>query len=104
MMKRFRNISLALIISLMGVGSSAVYAFPAIDGVSVNAAQPTIKASVGSITLNVPGEDAVQFHIYSITGQAIKTVIVHQGSLSVELPRGYYIVKCSHWSKTVIVK
>ncbi len=104
MIKRFRNTSLALIISLMGVGSSVAYAFPAIDNISVNAAQPTIKASAGSITLSVSLDETVQFHIYSITGQAIKTVNLHQGSLLVELPRGYYVVKCSYWSKTVIVK
>lgn len=104
-MKRLRNISVALLISLMGIGSSAVYAFPAHDGISASAAsQPTIKASNGSITLIVPGDNSVQFQIYSITGQAIKNVTVSHGSLSVDLPRGYYIVKCSYWSKTVIVK
>lgn len=88
----------------MSLGSSAVYAFPAQEGNSLNVTQPTIKASNGSITLTVPSDNAVQFQIYSITGQAIKTVTVGHGTTTVELPRGYYIVKCSQWSKTVVVK
>lgn len=103
-MKRLRNISVALIIGLMGIGSSAVYAFPAQNGASLNVSQPTIKASNGSITLIVPSDNTIQFQIYSITGQAIKTVNAGYGSTTVDLPRGYYIVKCSYWSKTVIVK
>lgn len=104
-MKRLRNISIALFIGLMGIGSSAVYAFPAHDGISVNvASQPTIKALNGSIVITVPGDNPIHFQIFSITGQAIKSITLGQGSTTIELPKGYYIVKCSHWSKTIIVK
>ena len=103
-MKRLKNISIALIIGLMGLGSSVAYAFPAHNDISVNVAQPSVKASTGAITLTVSSDNAVQFQIYSITGQAIKSITVGQGSTTIELPRGYYIVKCSYWSKTVVVK
>lgn len=104
-MKRLRNISIAVIIGLMGACPSAVYAFPAHDGISTEAvAQPTIKAVSGGITVTISGDSAVQFQIYSITGQAIKTFTATQGATSIDLPRGYYVVKCNYWSKTVIVK
>lgn len=104
-MKRLRNISIALFIGLMSIGSSAVYAFPAHNGISVNAvSQPTIKALNGSIAITVPGDNLVHFQVFSITGQAIKSITLGQGTTTIELPKGYYIVKCSHWSKTIIVK
>lgn len=69
----------------------------------------TQKASViaGSdgIALTVADEKPEKFHIYSITGQLVKTIEVGAGgSERVELPRGCYIVKCSRWSKKVMVK
>ena len=67
----------------------------------------TVTASVrpghGYLELSVKGDTAQRFHIYSITGQLVKTVDVI-GVANVELPNGLYIVKCSEWSKQVIVK
>lgn len=44
------------------------------------------------------------FEIYSITGQRVKSVAVEDSSVRVELPDGCYIVRCSKWSKKVVVK
>ncbi len=67
-------------------------------------AQPTLKASSGQISLTVPADKTVKFYIYSITGQIVKTVSVSSGAAVVELPQGYYIVKCENWSKQAIVR
>lgn len=57
------------------------------------------------IALSVKGEKAERFYVFSITGQLVKTIDVDAASVqTVELPRGCYIVKCSHWSKKVMVK
>ncbi|MBQ2838210.1 MAG: T9SS type A sorting domain-containing protein [Muribaculaceae bacterium] len=102
-MKKLKYISVALFISMMTISSSAVYAFPAqsIENIATHA---SVKATSGAITLVANSDEPIQFHIYSITGQAIKTITLSQGTTTIELPRGYYIVKCNYWSKTVIVK
>ncbi len=59
----------------------------------------------GRITLIAGNHDA-QFSIYSVTGQLIKTVRVGADQrLSVDVPKGFYVVKCSgQWSRKVVVK
>lgn len=65
----------------------------------------SVSASSTGITLSVKGEKAERFYVFSITGQLVKTIDVDAaGVRTVELPRGCYIVKCSHWSKKVMVK
>lgn len=44
------------------------------------------------------------FEIYSITGQKVKSASVDNGSTTIELPKGCYIVRCPQWSKKVVVK
>ena len=43
------------------------------------------------------------FDIYSITGQRIKSISIDSDSQTIELPKGCYIVRCSQWSKKVVV-
>ena len=59
----------------------------------------------GRIVL-VAGSRDTQFSIYSVTGQLIKTVRVNADQrLSVDVPKGFYVVKCSgQWSRKVVVK
>lgn len=66
--------------------------------------QPTISTSTGCIILSAPEDKTIKFYIYSITGQVIKTITVSSGETIVELPKGYYIVKCDQWSKQAIVR
>ncbi len=71
---------------------------------SLVAVQTSVKASNGQIVLTSVEEKPVTFLIYSIIGQLVKSVTVQSGETVVELPRGYYIVKCEKWTKQVIVK
>ncbi len=66
--------------------------------------QPTISTSTGCIILSAPTDKTIKFYIYSITGQIIKIVSVSSSETIVELPKGYYIVKCEQWAKQAIVK
>lgn len=68
-------------------------------------ALPEAKAGAGSLELSVPAGKTVKFEIFSITGQSIKVVKVSGGfSMTVELPKGFYIVKCESWTKKVMIK
>ncbi|WP_302062571.1 adenylosuccinate synthetase, partial [uncultured Muribaculum sp.] len=64
---------------------------------------PTIKPVTGGLEITVSDGKAHEFYIYSITGQLVKRVKADY-TLTVELPQGYYIVKCSSWSKKIVVR
>ncbi len=101
-----------LLILTMTLGLTAAsvcaVAMPAVQSdvaSSLTVAQPTVRALHGGIELGNPLESSVTFAVYSITGQLVKQVDVAAGSqLSVDLPTGCYIVKCSKWSKKIVVK
>ena len=58
----------------------------------------------GSIRLiNFEGETT--FMIYSITGQLMRNVkITGNNETNVDLPQGYYVVKCHAWSHKIVVR
>lgn len=67
-------------------------------------AEPTIKINSGNLEISVPDDTIYNFNIYSITGQLVKTLKLSDGTASVELPRGCYIVKCEKWSKKIVIR
>lgn len=104
-MTKLRNISIVLFISVIALLPSMGVAMPINNDINkIENVQPSITVNTGTISLTVSTEEPVLFQIYSITGQIIKTITLGQGTTSIDLPRGYYIVKCPFWSKTVIVK
>lgn len=66
--------------------------------------QPILKSSTGHLIIHNPDDKTISFQIYSITGQVIKTVTASTGETIVDLPHGYYIVKCNEWAKQVIIR
>jgi hypothetical protein len=66
---------------------------------------PTAQGAEGRIIFTAGNSDAV-FNVYSITGQLVKVVRVSaEQRVSVELPKGFYIVKFSNqWSRKVVVR
>ena len=66
----------------------------------------TVVGGAGCMTIdNYESDIELTFSIYSITGQVVKSVSVGEGtSTTVNLPKGFYIVKCEYWSRKVIVK
>lgn len=87
----------ALNMSAADTGDESKGADTFVSGVSVYSGN-------GVIVLNNNSEEAVTFNIYSITGQMIKSVTIQGGNSNIDLPKGFYIVKCNQWSKRVIVK
>lgn len=100
-----KKIVIALALMLSAVAPVGLAAMPAVASQSIAAGEPTITAHRGSLELVCPPDGhAYTFFIYSITGQQVKQVHLTDGaSAYVELPQGCYIVKCSAWSKKIIV-
>lgn len=104
-MKKLRHIILAF---TLAAGAAGVDASASVtdNGVQQELASPAVSVKVGQgqVELTVNGDEPVKFHIYSITGQLVKSVFPANGSIIVELPRGLYIVKCDKWSKQIVIK
>ena len=104
-----KKVVLSLIVALgLGAASVQVVGMPAAQNdiaSSLAAAQPSVRAVHSAIELSNPLETAVVFQVYSITGQLVKTVEVSAGAqVTADLPTGCYIVKCSKWSKKIVVR
>lgn len=58
----------------------------------------------GQLTLRGQSRDA-QFSIYSITGQQVRSLKVAAGAkVTIDLPKGFYIVKSGGRSQKVVVR
>lgn len=98
-----------LLVALCGVtftGMNAVAQSSDSENVpaSIATTTPSLKSGTGQIELKATTDKPTTFFIYSITGQLMKRVNVTSGTATVELQRGYYIVKCEKWSKQAVVK
>lgn len=84
--------------------ASTVPAFVAVadDATEVVAEESRAVSVEGGIQLSAT--ERMGFEVYSITGQRVKSVTVENATVKVDLPKGCYIVRCSKWSKKVIVK
>lgn len=69
-----------------------------------DAARTTVKVVQGRVEIGIAGDESKQVYVYALTGQLVKTVTAHPGVTVLELPAGYYIVKCDGLSQRVIVR
>lgn len=75
------------------------------ESMAARVSMPDIMVGEGMLTLNAATGKSETFHIYGITGQLIKRLEIKAGdSAQLELQRGVYIVKCSHWARKIMVK
>jgi len=90
----------------LATGVFATYAepMPLETPQTIVAGQPQVRVTQGRIEITVPGDDARQVSIYALTGQIVKTFTAEPGVTTVELPAGYYIVKCDRVSCRVVVR
>lgn len=65
---------------------------------------PTMKPVSAGVDLSCFDGQTHRFYIYSITGQMIKSIEVTDGHVYIELPKGFYIVKCDSWSKQLVIR
>lgn len=78
-------------------------AAPAVES-RVSDRAPAVSVEKGYIELTAPEGETVKFEIFSITGQLIKAVTVKSSILKVDLPKGFYIIKCEAWTKRVMLR
>ncbi len=98
-MKRIIRISLLVLAAAFAApGFSAI----ADDRIETVAAESRAQSVEGGISLSAAGR--VNFEIYSITGQKVKSLAVEDSTVKVDLPKGCYIVRTAGWSKKVVVK
>lgn len=99
----FRYI-IAAVLTITPIGIMAIAASSDNQSIENLASGPRATGSTGFISLVSYSSDT-NFTIYSITGQVVKSLKVASGtSINVELPAGFYIVKCHAWSRKVVVK
>lgn len=74
-----------------------------VEGSLVEKKGPAVTVSGTSIELW--SDEPIKFEIFSITGQLIKSVNVPASTrVRIELPKGFYIVKCESWTRRIMVK
>ena len=100
----------ALYIAVCMLAMGGMNAIPMPDSflpqrVETVATGPTAQGAEGRIVFTAGSSDAT-FNIYSITGQLVKVVRVSADQrVTVDFPKGFYIVKCSNqWSRKVVVR
>lgn len=75
-----------------------------IESQLVDVAAPSVRAIDGVLELYCGHQQNVTFKIFSITGQLVKSVTVASASARIELPKGFYIVKCDKWTRRVMLR
>ena len=66
--------------------------------------QPQVRVIGNQVEINIPGDEDCTVTIYALTGQVVKTLNANPGITTIELQKGYYIVKCDRVSCRVVVK
>ena len=101
-MKRLLYILTLCVALAVGSVSATMVAESRIEQVSSE--ETTVVGGKGTIAM-VAGESDATFNIFSITGQLIKSVRVNAGTkVTIDVPKGFYIVKCAGKSRKVVVK
>lgn len=102
-MRRYISTILLLFVTVLAAAPWQ-YAY-ASNAVEIRAdRQPAVYVEKGSLELSATDSDPVKFEIFSITGQLIKSVTVKNSTVKVDLPKGFYIIKCEAWTKRVMIK
>lgn len=92
---------------IMATGALSSFAEPVAaeaPRVAEVSAVPSVKVVHGSVEINIPGDDACQVYVFAITGQLVKSLVAQPGVTTIDLPAGYYIVKCDKFSQRVIIR
>lgn len=71
---------------------------------TITTTAPTMTATPNGVELSAYDGTTHRFRIYSITGQMIKSADVTDNTIRINLPKGFYIVKCDSWSKQLVVR
>lgn len=103
-MNTVRNILVASLVALSTGVAVPVAASPLEAPRTELAAMPAVRVVGGQVEITVPGDEARQVTVYTLTGQIVRTLTAQPGVTQIDLPAGYYIVKCDRLSQRVIVR
>lgn len=88
-----------------GLQASAADVHTRFEQQSVTSETSSVRIVAGHVELSANGSQPANFAIYAITGQLVKTVMVPPGtSVTVDLPKGIYVVRGDNWAKQIVVR
>lgn len=103
-----KSLILSILTLIVSVAPVAAFAAPSRQSdIAAEKIAETAELNVGrgSVELIAASQRSAHFVIFSITGQAVKSANVDAGErVSIDLPAGYYIVKCADWSRRILIK
>lgn len=102
-MKRLITAAILFIVAISPAGQWCAGA-RTVSEAKVMDSVPVVSVEKGYIELTVPDGEVVKFEVFSITGQLVKSVTVKSSTVKVDLPKGFYIIKCDNWTKRVMIK
>lgn len=104
--RNIRHIILSIAMLATGVCTvQPVYAEGSANGPRVEVATvPTVRVVHGNVEITLAGDEHKQVQVFALTGQLVKSVTAAPGTTVIDLPAGYYIVKCDRLSQRVIVR
>lgn len=70
----------------------------------IEEARPSVRVVSGQVVISIPGDESMLVYVYALTGQLVKHFTAQPGVSVLDLPAGYYIVKCGHLSQRVVVR
>lgn len=104
-MKIIRTIFATAVLLLSPAGAYAMPASGEMTRPGVDMATlPVVKVINGHVEIHLTGDESRQVVVFALTGQQVKTVTANPGVTVIDLPAGYYIVKCDRLSQRVIVR
>ena len=90
---------------ICAVAAEAVVFGDSVECAQIASTTPRLSVVPGGLKIEVVSDATNEsFTIYSITGQVVKSFTLNAGVEMVDLPQGCYIIKCSQWSKKVVVR
>ena len=105
MVKNLRKIATIIACALAISGGAVAFASPAEAPAStIVASQPQVRVLHGQVEITIPGDESRQVQVYALTGQVVKSINATPGVTSIDLPAGYYIIKCDRASWRVVIK
>ncbi len=91
-------------VSIFGTASVLAEPMPTSASQSVMASDVAIKVVGQQLEIVYTGSHNTQLVVYALTGQVVKTMTISPGTVHIDLPSGYYIVKCNNMTQRVVVR
>ena len=99
-----KKLFLLLILMLSAPALRPVLNAAPVPGVELADQRVKVRVVHGGLELTNNTDQVLHFQIYSITGQIVKSLDLGNGSVTVDLPQGCYIVRHPKGTQKVVVR